>query len=135
MIRLTYQAYGEKEYKMDRMEQIKLMIEKIDSMLDDPEITDLECSELEKKAQSLTAELGLLESAYAFRNIPQIRANDWQHHFLSGFGTGTRKITNKQAQCFRRINGGNPFIYNNRRYDCTGPNYRAGFGTLIVTKV
>ena len=26
-------------------------------------------------------------------------------------------------------------IYNGRRFDCPGPNYRAGFSTLVITGI
>lgn len=115
--------------------EIKTKIAEIDALLDS-DISDSEFSRLEAEAASLTAELGNLESAEQLRAVKTLnKVNDWTNSFLSSFDNGTRIITNRQADCFRRINGGRPFIFGGRRYDCTGANYRAGFGTLVVTNI
>ena len=115
--------------------EIKAKIEEIDALLDS-DISDEEFDRLNAEAAMLTAELGKLESQKQFRNVKTFnKVNDWTRDFLNSFNNGTRIITNKQADCFRRINGGKPFIFDGRRYDCTGANYRAGFSTLVVTNV
>ena len=117
------------------IEEIKARIEEIDMLLD-CDISNNDFDNLEKEATILTAKLGKLESAKQFREVKKLNnVNDWTRKFLESFGNGTRNITNRQADCFLRINGGKPFIFANRRYDCTGPNYHAGFATLIVTNI
>lgn len=117
------------------IEELKAAIIAIDAKLDDNSISDAEFDALEEEARALTAKLGEMESAADFRRNAKIIASvsPWYADFLMSFGNGTRKVTNKQAECFKRLNGGKPFIYKERRYDCTGANYRAGFSTLIVT--
>ena len=39
------------------------------------------------------------------------------------------------AEIFKRFNNGKPFIYNGRRFDCMGPNFRVGFACLVVTSL
>ena len=117
------------------IEEMKARIAEIDKLLDS-DITDAEFDKLEKEAQLLTSEIGRMESAMRFRSAKALaRVSDWEASFLNSFSCGTRKITNKQAEIFKRFNSGKPFIYNERRFDCAGPNYRAGFGTLEDTEV
>ena len=117
------------------IEEMKARIAEIDKLLDN-DITDAEFDKLEKEAQMLTSEIGRLEAAMQLRSAKTLlRVSDWEASFLSSFSCGTRKITNKQAEIFKRFNNGKSFIYNRRRFDCAGPNYRAGFSGLIVTDI
>ena len=115
--------------------EMKTRIAKIDELLDN-DITDDEFDKLEKEAQVLTSEIGRIEASMRLRSAKTLlRVSDWEASFLSSFSCGTRKVTNKQAEIFKRFNSGKPFIYNERRFDCPGPNYRAGFSTLVVTDI
>ena len=117
------------------IEEMKTRIAEIDKLLDN-DITDSEFDKLEKEAQLLTSEIGKMETTMRFRSAKTLlRVSDWEASFLSSFSCGTRKVTNKQAEIFKRFNSGKPFIYNGRRFDCAGPNYRAGFSGLVVTDV
>ena len=119
-----------------KVESMKAEIARIDTLLDDESLTDEEYDRLEKKASNLTFEHGMLQkkiNTLSVKNL--IRVSDWEASFLSSFSCGTRKITNKQAEIFKRFNNSKPFIYDKRRFDCAGPNYRAGFSTLVVTDV
>ena len=117
------------------IEEMKARIAEIDKLLDN-DITDAEFDKLEKEAQLLTSEIGRMEAAMRFRSVKTLlRVSDWEASFLRSFDCGTRKVTNKQAEIFKRFNNGKPFIYNGRRFDCDGPNYRAGFSGLVVTDV
>ena len=117
------------------IEKMKARIVEIDKLLDS-DITDAEFDKLEKEARVLMNEIGRMETAMQFRSAKALdRVSDWEASFLSSFYCGTRKITNKQAEIFKRFNNGKPFIYNGRRFDCAGPDYRAGFSTLVVTDV
>ena len=117
------------------IEEMKARIAEIDKLLDS-DITNAEFDKLEEEAQLLTSEIGRMEAAMRFRSVKNlVRVSDWEASFLSSFSCGTRKITNKQAEIFKRFNNGKPFIYNGRRFDCSGPNYRAGFSGLVVTDI
>ena len=117
------------------IEEMKARIAEIDKLLDS-DITDAEFDKLEEEAQLLTSEIGRIEAAMRFRAAKNlIRVSDWEASFLSSFSCGTRKVTNKQAEIFKRFNNGKPFIYNGRRFDCAGPDYRAGFSTLVITDI
>ena len=117
------------------IEEMKARIAEIDKLLDN-DITDAEFDKLEEEARVLMSEIGRTESAMRLRSVKNLlRVSDWEDSFLSSFSCGTRKITNKQAEIFKRFNNGKPFIYNERRFDCSGPDYRAGFSTLVVTDV
>ena len=119
-----------------KVESMKAEIARIDKLLDDESLTDEEYDRLEKKAASLFLERGKLQTKINTLSVKTLlRVSEWEASFLSSFSCGTRKITNKQAEIFKRFNNGKPFIYNGRRFDCPGPNYRAGFGTLVVTDV
>ena len=117
------------------IEEMKARIAEIDKLLDD-DITDAEFDKLEKEARVLTSEIGKMEAAMRFRSVKNlVHVSDWEASFLSSFSCGTRKITNKQAEIFKRFNNGKPFIYDKRRFDCSGPNYRAGFSGLVVADI
>lgn len=114
---------------------MKARIAEIDKLLDS-DITDAEFDKLEEEARALTNKKGMMEKAMQFRSAKNLsRVSDWEASFLSSFSCGTRKITNKQAEIFKRFNSGKPFIYNGRRFDCQGPNYRAGFSGLVITDI
>ena len=117
------------------IEEIKARIAEIDKLLDS-DITDAEFDKLEEEARVLMSEIGRMEATMQFKSVKTLlRVSDWEASFLSSFSFGTRKITNKQAEIFKRFNNGKPFIYNGRRFDCQGPNYRAGFSGLVVTDI
>ena len=117
------------------IEEMKSRIAEIDKLLDS-DITDAEFDKLEEEARVLTSEIGKMEAAMQFRAVKTLlRVSDWEDSFLSSFSCGTRKVTNKQAEMFKRFNSGRPFIYNKRRFDCAGPNYRVGFSALVVTDI
>ena len=117
------------------IEEMKSRIAEIDNLLDN-DITDAEFDKLEEEARVLTSEIGKMEAAIQFRSAKSLlRVSDWEASFLSSFFCGTRKVTNKQAEIFKRFNSGKPFIYNGRRFDCAGPNYRAGFSGLVITDI
>ena len=117
------------------IEEMKARITEIDELLDN-DIADAEFDKLEEEARVLMNEIGKMEAAMQFRSVKTLlRVSDWEASFLSSFSCGTRKITNKQAEIFKRFNNGKPFIYNGRRFDCAGPNYRTGFSGLVVTDI
>ena len=117
------------------IEEMKARIAEIDKLLDS-DITNAEFDKLEEEARVLTNKKGTMEKAMQFRSVKTLlHVSDWEASFLSSFSCGTRKVTNKQAEIFKRFNNGKPFIYNGRRFDCQGPNYRAGFSALVVTDV
>ena len=117
------------------IEKMKARIAEIDKLLDS-DITDDEFDKLEKEAQVLMSEIGRMEAAMRFRSVKALlRVSEWEASFLSSFSCGTRKITDKQAEIFKRFNNGKPFIYNGRRFDCAGTNYRAGFSGLVVADI
>ena len=119
-----------------KVESMKAEIERIDKLLDNESLTDEEYDCLEKKVSNLTFEHGMLQkkiNKLSVKNL--VRVSDWEASFLSSFSCGTRKITNKQAEIFKRFNSGKSFIYNGRRFDCAGPNYRTGFSGLVVTDI
>ena len=117
------------------IEKMKARITEIDKLLDS-DITNEEFDKLEEEARALMSEIGRMEAAMRFKSVKNlVRVSDWEMSFLNSFFFGTRKVTNKQAEIFKRFNNGKPFIYNGRRFDCASPNYRAGFGTLVVTDI
>lgn len=117
------------------IDEMKARIAEIDELLDN-DITDAEFDKLEEEARVLMSEIGRMEASMQFRSAKNlVRVSDWESSFLSSFSCGTRRVTNKQAEIFKRFNNGKPFIYNGRRFDCAGPNYRAGFSALVVTDV
>ena len=117
------------------IEKMKARIAEIDELLDN-DMTNEEFDKLEEEARALMSEIGRMEAAMRLRSAKNlVRVSDWEASFLSSFSCGTRKITNKQAEIFKRFNNGKPFIYNGRRFDCQGPNYRTGFSALVVTDI
>ena len=117
------------------IEEMKARIAEIDKLLDN-DITDEEFDKLENEARALMSEIGRMETAMRFRSAKAlIRVSEWEASFLSSFSCGTRKVTNKQAEIFKRFNSGKPFVYNGRHFDCQGPNYRAGFSGLVVADI
>ena len=117
------------------IEEMKASIAEIDKLLDN-DIADAEFDKLEEEARVLMGEIGKMEAAMQLRSAKKlVCVSDWEASFLNSFSCGTRKITNKQAEIFKKFNGGKPFIYNGRRFDCQGPNYRTGFRGLIVTDI
>ena len=117
------------------IDEMKARIAEIDELLDN-DITDAEFDKLEEEARVLMSEIGKMEAAMRFKSVKTLlRVSEWESSFLSSFSCGTRKVTNKQAEIFKRFNNGKPFIYDGRRFDCQGPNYRAGFSALVVTDV
>ena len=117
------------------IEEMKARIAEIDELLDN-DITNEEFDKLEKEAQVLMSEIGRMEAAMRLRSAKTLlRVSEWEASFLSSFPCGTRKITNKQAEIFKRFNSGHPFIYDKRRFDCAGANYRADFSGLVVTDI
>ena len=118
------------------VESMKAEIARIDKLLDDESLSNEEYDALEKKAYDLNQERGNLQNKINKLSIKNlVRVSDWEASFLSSFSCGTRKITNKQAEIFKRFNNGKPFIYNGRRFDCPGPNYRTGFSGLVITDI
>ena len=117
------------------IEEMKARIAEIDKLLDS-DITDAEFDKLEEEARVLISEIGKMEASMRFISVKSLlRVSDWEASFLSSFSCGTRKVTNKQAEIFKRFNNGKPFIYNGRRFDCQGSNYRTGFSGLVVTDI
>ena len=117
------------------IEEMKDRIAEIDELLDN-DITNEEFDKLEEEARVLMNEIGRMEAAMRLRSAKALaRVSEWEASFLSSFSCGTRKITNKQAEIFKRFNSGKPFIYNGRRFDCQGPNYRTGFSGLVVADI
>ena len=117
------------------IEEMKARIAEIDELLDN-DITNEEFDKLEEEARVLMNEIGRMEAAMRLRSAKAlVRVSEWEASFLSSFPCGTRKVTNKQAEIFKRFNNGKPFIYNGRRYECAGLDYRAGFSTLVITDI
>ena len=117
------------------IEEMKARIAEIDKLLDS-DITDAEFDKLEEEARVLTNKKGMMEKAMRLKSVKSLlRVSDWEASFLSSFSCGTRKITNKQAEIFKRFNNGKPFIYDGRRFDCAGPNYSTGFSALVVADI
>ena len=119
-----------------KVESMKAEIARIDKLLDDESLSDEEYDRLEKKVSNLFLERGKLQTKINTLSVKTLlRVSEWEASFLNSFFCGTRKVTNKQAEIFKRFNNGKPFIYNGRRFDCPGPNYRTGFSGLVVTDV
>ena len=119
-----------------KVEFMKAEIARIDKLLDDESLSDEEYDRLEKKVSNLFLERGKLQTKINTLSVKNLlRVSEWEASFLSSFSCGTRKVTNKQAEIFKRFNNGKPFIYNGRRFDCAGANYRAGFSGLVVTDI
>ena len=119
-----------------KVESMKAEIARIDKLLDDESLSNEEYDSLEKKAYDLSQERGNLQKKINRLSVKKlVRVSDWEASFLNSFSCGTRKVTNKQAEIFERFNHGKPFIYDGRRFDCSGPNYRTGFSGLVVTDI
>lgn len=119
-----------------RIEELKRKVAEIDNLTDDESLSNEEFDRLNAIANEFAKEYGKLENELAFRSVKTLtHVSDWSKSFLDSFACGTRKVTNKQANIFYRFNQGKPFIYNGRRFDCLGANYRVGFGSLVVTKI
>lgn len=119
-----------------KVAELKAEVTRLDKLADDDTISNEEFDRLTHKANELAAEYGRLQNKIDFLSVKTLtRVSDWSASFLNSFNCGTRKITNKQAEIFKRFNNGKPFIYNGRRFDCLGPDFRAGFAGLIVTKI
>ena len=122
------------EEMKEKAAELKAEIQKLDELADNENISNAEFNQLNAKASELTAEYGRLQSKIDFLSVKTlVRVSVWSASFLDSFECGTRKITNKQAEIFRRFNNGEPFIYNGRRFDCSGPDFRVGFAGLVVT--
>lgn len=117
------------------IDEMKARIAEIDELLDS-DITDAEFDKLEEEARVLMSEIGKMEASMQLRSAKNlVHVSDWEASFLSSFSCGTRKVTNKQAEIFKRFNNGKPFIYDGRRFECAGPNYRTGFSGLVITDI
>lgn len=124
------------EEMKSRVEALKAEVARLDRLADDDTISDEEFDRLTIKANEIHAEYGRLQRKIDFLSVKNLsRISDWSASFLNSFECGTRKITNRQAEIFKRFNNGKPFIYNGRRFDCLGPNFRVGFAGLCVTKI
>ena len=113
-----------------KIENLKAAIKEIDDILDDDSISNEMYTQLDEAARILTKVLGELENVKEFKRISK-----WADGFLTTFECGTIVITNKQAEIFKNINDGKPFIYKGRRYDCSGPNFKAGFSHVCISDV
>ena len=124
------------EEMKSRVEKLKAEVARLDRLADDDTISNEEFNRLILKANELSSECGRIQRKIDFLSVKTLtRVSDWSASFLDSFECGTRKITNRQAEIFRRFNNGEPFIYNGRRFDCLGPDFRAGFAGLCVTKI
>lgn len=113
--------------------EIRAKITQLDAALDDDTISNAEFDRINAEIALLYADLAKAEAVERDNNIRVIkRISPWYATFLGSFGVGTRKVTNKQAYYIAAVNRGLPFAYNGKIYECAGPNYRAGFGTLFV---
>lgn len=116
--------------------RLKAEAARLDKLADDENISDAEFDKLNAEVRELTAEHGMLQKKIDFLSVKNLsNVSEWSISFLDSFDCGTRKITNKQAEIFRRFNNGKPFIFNGRRFDCLGPNFRVGFASLVVTSI
>ena len=87
-----------------KVEFMKAEITRIDKLLDDESLTDEEYDRLEKKVSNLFLERGKLQTKINTLSVKALaRVSDWEASFLSSFSCGTRKITNKQAEIFKRF--------------------------------
>lgn len=119
-----------------KIENLKTAIKEIDNILDDDSISNEVYTQLDEAARILTKVLGELENEQSFKNVKEFkRISEWADCFLTTFECGTIVITNKQAEIFKNINNGKPFIYKGRRYDCSGPNFKAGFSHVCISDI
>ena len=111
---------------------IREKIKMLDATLDNEKITEDEYERIDKQVVCLYAELARAEHEEERADIEEKKVSRWEASFLESFEIGTHAISNKQAECFRRINRGNPFRHRGKLYSCTWPNYRTGFGHVVV---
>lgn len=124
------------EEMKNKVAELRAEVARLDELMDDEDMSNEEFDRLTHKANELAAEYGRLQNKINFLSVKTLtRVSDWSASFLNSFDCGTRKITNKQAEIFRRFNNNKPFIYNGRRFDCLGPDFHAGFAGLVVTKI
>ena len=114
---------------------IREKIKQLDEMLDSEKITEDEYERIDKQVVCLYAELARAEREEECACIEEKRVSQWEASFLESFDIGTHAISNKQAECFHRINRGNPFRHRGKLYSCTGPNYRTGFAHVVVEQL
>ena len=115
---------------------IREKIKILDAMLDSEKNTEEENERIDKQIICLYAELARAEHEEDRACIEEIKkVSRREASFLDSFEIGTHAISNKQAECFHRINCGNPFKYRGKLYSCTGPNYRTGFAHVVVEKL
>ena len=118
------------------IEEMKAEVARLDKLAEDDNISDAEFDRLNAEASALTAEYGMLQKKIDLLSAKNLaNVSEWSMSFLESFECGTRKITNKQAEIFRRFNNGKPFIFHGKRFDCLGPNFRVGFASLVVTSI
>ena len=118
------------------LKEIKAKIAMLDKIAGDESISNEEFDIINAKIASLYKEVARLEGKEQKQQIKKIdHVSPWYEKFLASFDAiGTRKVTNKQAYYLQQVNHGQSFIYNEKIYSCSGPNYRVGFGTLIIEK-
>lgn len=115
---------------------IREKIKMLDERLDSEKITEEEYERIDKQVICLYAELARAEHEEERACIEDIKkVSRWEAFFLESFDIGTHAISNKQAECFHRINRGNPFKYRGKLYRCTGANYRTGFSHVVVERL
>lgn len=113
--------------------EILAKIAQLDAQLDDESISDDEFDRLNAEIARLMVDLSAAEALERDQSIKRItRVTPWYAQFLSSFGVGTRKVTNKQAYYLAQVNHGRPFVYAGKIYECDGPNYRSGFSQIVV---
>ena len=118
-----------------KIENIKTIIKEIDDILDDDSISNEMYTQLDEAARILTKVLGELENEQNFKNVKEIKKlGEYTDDFLTTFECGTTLITNRQAEIFKDINNGKPFIYKGRRYECEGPNFKVGFSHIFISE-
>ena len=94
-----------------KVAELKAEVARIDELTDDENMSGEEFDRLTRKANELAAEYGRLQNKIDFLSVKTLtRVSDWPASFLNSFDCGTRKITNKQAEIFKRFNNGKPFI-------------------------
>lgn len=118
------------------VKEIKKKIAELDARQDDESISDEEFYRIADEIAQLYLLLAQAEKREAEAKIRVIRkVSPWYAKFLSSFKIGLRKVTNQQAYYIGQVNHYRPFIYDGKIYECTGPNYRVGFGMLEVRKI
>lgn len=118
------------------LKEIKARIAMLDKIADDETISNEEFNAINAEIANLYKEVARLEAEEQKLKIKKIdHVSSWYAKFLASFDAiGTRKVTNKQAYYLQQVNHGQSFVYNGKIYSCSGPNYRVGFGTLIIEK-